>query len=149
MSQSSYPGESIVLAMLGNVTHWSSDYESLNRALRIKAAISSFMATAIGANRNRERGANNRALINDDLSDDDWSILGYIMEILEPFSDWNTRLQVKYQNGCIANILPVMDELKEILENAKLENVQRYHSRQIGFILSNGLRILHCVLSKD
>jgi len=145
---SSYPGESIVLPILGNVTRWSSDYESLKRALRIKAAISSFIATAIGANRNGERGANDRALINDDLSDDDWSILGYIMEILEPFSEWSTRLQVKYQNVCITNILPVMDELKEIRENAKLENAQRYHSRQIGFMLSNGLRILHAYYQK-
>jgi len=63
------------------------------------------------------------------------------MEILEPFCEWSTRFQVKYQNGCIANILRVIDELKEILENAKLENAQRYHSRHIGFMLSNGVRI--------
>jgi len=66
----------MVLPILGNVTRWSSDYESLKRALRIHAAITSFIATAIGANRNGERGANERALITDDLSDDDWSILG-------------------------------------------------------------------------
>ena len=117
--QSTYPGESIVLPILGNLIRWSRDYESLKRALRIKAAISSLTATAIGANRNGERAANDRALINDDLSDEDWSTLAHIIGILEPFTEWSTRLQVKYNNGCIANILPVIDELMEILENAK------------------------------
>ena len=96
--------------------------------------------TAIGGNRNGKRVANDRALINDDLSDEDWSTLGYIMEILEPFAEWSTRLQVKYNNRFIANILPVMDKLKEILENAK--NTLRYHSRHILFMISNALRIL-------
>jgi len=54
--QSSYPGESIVLPILGNVTRWSSDYESLKRDSQIKAAISSFIATAIGANRIDKEG---------------------------------------------------------------------------------------------
>jgi len=70
------------------------------------------------------------------------------MEILEPFSEWSTRLQIKYQNGCIANILQVMNELKEILENAQLGNVQQYHSCQIEFILFNGLRILYAYYQK-
>jgi len=144
--QSTYPGESIVLPILGNLTRWSSDYESLKRALRIKGAISSFIATAIGANRNGERAANDTALINDDLSDEDWSTLGHIMEILEPFAEWSTRLQVKYNNGCIANILPVIDELMEILENAK--NIPRYHSRHISSMLSNALRILSIYYKK-
>ena len=65
------------------------------------------------------------------------------MEILESFAEWSTRLQVKYPNGSIANILPVMDELLEILENAKQENTQRYHSHQIGIMISNGLRIFY------
>lgn len=138
--QSTYPGKTIVLPIVGNLTRWSSDYESLKRALQIKEAISSFIATAIGVNRNGERAANDTALINDDLSDEDWSTLGHIMEILEPFAEWSTRLQVKYNNGCIANILPLMDELKEILENAK--NTPRYNSRHILSMLSNALRIL-------
>ncbi|KAG0136478.1 hypothetical protein HOY82DRAFT_536203 [Tuber indicum] len=79
--------EAIVLPILGNLTRWSSDYESLKRALRIKTAITSFIATAIGANRNGERAANEGALINDDLSDNVWMTLAQIMEILEPFAE--------------------------------------------------------------
>ena len=55
--QSTYPGESIVLPILGNLTCWSSDYMSLKCALCIKGAISSFIATAIEANRNGQRAA--------------------------------------------------------------------------------------------
>ena len=84
--------------------------------------------------------------MNDDLSDKDWSTLGHIMEILEPFAEWSTRLQVKYNNECIANILQVMDELMEILENAK--NTPRYHSRHISSMLSNALRILSTYYKK-
>lgn len=144
--QSTYPGESIVLPILGNVTHWSSDYESLKCALHIKEAISSFIATAIGANTNGERTVNEEALINDDLSDENWSTLAHIMEILEAFAEWSTKLQIKYNNGCIANILPEMDELIKILKNAK--NTPRYHSRHISLMLSNAPRILSSYYKK-
>jgi len=144
--QSTYPGESIVLPLLGNLTRCSSDYESLKHALRIKGAISSFIATVIGANRNGERVANDTALINDEVSHEDWSTLDHIMEILELFAEWSTRLQVKYNNGCIANILPVIDELMKILENAK--NITRYHSRHILSMLSNALSFLSIYYKK-
>ena len=45
-------------------------------------------------------------MINNDLPDENWSIFAYIVEIVEPFAEWSTRLQVKYNNGCIGSILP-------------------------------------------
>lgn len=58
--------------------------------------------------------------MNDELLPEDWDMLRCIMEILGPFKEWSMRLQVRYCNGCVADILPAMDDLFNVLEDAKL-----------------------------
>jgi len=63
------------------------------------------------------------ALVNDELLPDDWEYLNCIKDILAPFKEWTLRLQVRYSNGCVSDILPAMDELLSHLEEMKV----RFH----------------------
>jgi hypothetical protein len=108
------------LSVPTNPRSLSSDYESILRAFRLREAIEEFIREAIRLNKNGERDASAAALVNDELLPEDWDMLRCIMEILGPFKEWSTRLQVRYCNGCVADILPAMDDLFNVLEDAKL-----------------------------
>jgi len=117
-----YPEETVHTVFVGNVTRWSSDYESILRGFRLRDAIEEYVRIVIGQNSNGERErANENALIHDELDPGDWEYLGCIKEILAPFKEWTLRLQLRYSNGCVADILPAMDELLAHLEDMKVQ----------------------------
>jgi hypothetical protein len=49
---------------------------------------------------------------------EDWDELKMVMELLEP-SKFSTLLQKKYANGCMTEVLPVMDRVLEHFEKWK------------------------------
>jgi len=116
----SYPDETVFTIKVGNITRWSGDYESILRAFRLREAIEEFIREAIRLSKSGERGASVAALIHDELLPEDWDMQRCIVEILGPFKEWCSRLQVCHCNGCIADILPAMDDLFNVLEDAKL-----------------------------
>jgi hypothetical protein len=63
-------------------------------------------------------------VINDELTRDDCDDLKTVYEVLKQFKYWTLRLEgnrtaKNLSNGCIADILPMMDELLHHLEEAK------------------------------
>jgi hypothetical protein len=117
-----YPEETVFTVFVGNVTRWSSDYESILRAFRLRDAIEEYTRTVIRQNFNGERDARiEEALIHDELLPEDWDFLLCVKEILAPFKEWTLKLQVRYSNGCVADILPAMDELLYHLELRRVE----------------------------
>jgi hypothetical protein len=117
-----YPEETVFTVFVGNVTRWSSDYESILRAFRLRDAIDEYTRAVIRQNINGERDACiEEALIHDELLPEDWDFLLCVKEILAPFKEWTLKLQVRYSNGCVADILPAMDELLDHLELRRVE----------------------------
>ena len=112
-------GSHATLPIVGSITRWGGDYDSLKRAFLLKEPIQEFVAAAV----RNERGARNEHNIDlaklDELSLDEWDELQAIMEILEPFKAWSLKLQGKNMNGAIYDIFPAMDDLLSSLENAK------------------------------
>jgi hypothetical protein len=136
------PLETVHTVFVGNVTRWSSDYESLQRALRLREAIEDFVRSAIRLNQDGERDGSQRALQHDELMPEDWEILRCVKDLLEPFKEWTKRLQVRYSNGCVADILPAMDELLSKLEKAKAFYRAAGHSEHIITMINNGWDVL-------
>jgi len=112
-------GSHATLPLVGSITRWGGDYDSLKRAFLLKEPIQEFVAAAV----RNERGARNELNMDsaklDELSLDEWDELQAIMEILEPFKAWTLKLQGKCTNGAIYDIFPAMDDLLSSLENAK------------------------------
>ena len=112
-------GSHATLPLVGSITCWGGDYDSLKRAFLLKEPIQEFVAAAV----RNERGARNELNMDsaklDELSLDEWDELQAIMEILEPFKAWTLKLQGKCTNGAIYDIFPAMDDLLSSLENAK------------------------------
>ena len=109
-----------LLPMIGNVTRWSSDVDSIERAFILKEAIDDFVSSAIREERQKRTGrggntnielrygdeshetgmnqnlldAENPELIStDELTLDDWEDLKLILGILELFRRWTLLLQ--------------------------------------------------------
>jgi len=61
------------------------------------------------------------ALVNDELLPDDRDCMKCIKEILAPFKEWSQWLQGRYSNGCVSDILLVMDKLLSHLEDMKVQ----------------------------
>jgi len=89
------------LPIVGSITRWEGDYDSLKWAFLLKEPIQEFVAAAV----RNERGARSEHKIDsaklDELSLDKWDELQAIMEILEPFKPWSLKLQGKCMNGAI------------------------------------------------
>jgi hypothetical protein len=139
----SHPDETVHTLKVGNITRWSSDYEAIGRALRLREAIDDFVHNAIRRNENGERSRNLEALQHDELLPEDWELLRCIKDILEPFKTWTNRLQVRYSNGCVADILPAMDELLQGLERAKAEYQAQGSSPELIAMINNGWDVLN------
>jgi hypothetical protein len=81
-----YPDETIHTVFLGNITRWSSDYESILRAFRLRDAIEEYLRLVTRQNTNGEyQREDPSALVNDELLPDDWDYLKCIKKILAPF----------------------------------------------------------------
>ena len=65
--------------------------------------------------------------MHDELLPEDWAFLLCVKDILAPFKEWTLRLQVRYSNGCVSDILPAMDELLAHLEDLKVQFVEEPH----------------------
>ena len=88
----------------------------------LRDAIEEYVRIVIGENSNCEhKRENENALIDDELHPSDWEHRRCIKEILLPFKQWTLRLQHRYSDGCIADILPAMDELLAHLEDMKVQ----------------------------
>jgi hypothetical protein len=117
-----YPDETVHTVFVGNITRWSSDYESILRAFRLRDAIEDYLRMVIRQNVNGEyQREDPSALVNDELLPDDWDYMKCIKEILGPFKEWSLRLQGRYSNGCVSDILPAMDELLSHVEDMKVQ----------------------------
>ena len=104
-------GSYATLPIVGSITSWGGDYDSLKRAFLLKEPIQELVAAAI----RNEQGARNELDLDsaklDELSLDEWDELQAIMEIQEPFKAWSLKLQGKCINGAIYEIFPAMDDL--------------------------------------
>jgi hypothetical protein len=90
-----YVDETVFMVFVGNITCWSSDYESILRAFRLREAIDEFTNMAICPNVNGERNFNHQeALVHNELLPRDWEFLASVKEILAPFKEWTFKLQV-------------------------------------------------------
>jgi hypothetical protein len=72
----------------------------------------------------------------------DWEFLASVKEILAPFkewSQWTMKLQVRYSNGCVADILPAMDEL---LDHLQLYRVRFRSDEHMLAMVNQGWAIL-------
>jgi len=136
-----------LLPMLGNVTTWSSDADSIERAFILKDAIEDFIGGAIRDERQKRarRGLptvldynhdqisnlyqppdneNPKLISTDELTLDDSEDLKLILGILKPFRSWILLLQGtgrerRQSNGYIARVLPAIDKLLAHLEESK------------------------------
>ena len=138
-----YPDETVFTPRVGNITRWSSDYEAIQRAFRLREPIEQFIREAIRLNLNGERNGSPEALSNDQLLPEDWVMLRCVMDILEPFKVWTNRLQLRYSNGCVADVLPAMDELLAHMEDMKAFYTQEGNSAQLVTSINNGWDILN------
>jgi hypothetical protein len=135
-----YSTETVHTVFVGNITPWSSDYESILCAFRLREAIKDYVRTAIRQNRNGERDVcNNNGLVHDELLPQDWTFLLCVKDILAPFKEWTLCLQVRYCNGCVADILPAMDELLAHLEDLKVQFAEEPH---LLTMINNGWTIM-------
>jgi hypothetical protein len=100
----SYPEETVHTLKVGNITRWSSDYEAIKRALRLREAIDEFVHNAIRRNENGERGPSAAALQHDELLPEDWELLRCVMDLLEPFTvhDQKSARPDTYPRACKA-----------------------------------------------
>ena len=150
--------------MVGNVTRWSSDVDSIERTFIPKEAMDDFVGSAIKEGRQKRRGrggntniqlrygdeshetgmeqsvldAENQELIStDELTLDDWEDLKLILGILEPFRSWTLLLQGIGTERVQANgyITGVLPAIDELI--SYLENCKsRYSDPNLYSILS-------------
>jgi hypothetical protein len=125
-----------------NITPWSNVYEGIQQAFRLREAITEFVRSAILANEDGEKDDPDTALQHDELTPKDWEVLRCIKDILEPFKNWTERLTARYSNGCVADILPVMDELLSGLEKAKVFYKGEGRSDQLMTMINNACDVL-------
>ena len=131
-----------LLSLVGNVTRWSSDAESIDRAFELRDILDEFIGIAIteerqvksrrnipDSNRQTTSQPSDNFLLEhitlDELSLDDWVDLTDILYILKPFRALTLELQgigtkKDHSNGYLARVLPAMDELLAHLESAKI-----------------------------
>jgi len=133
-----------LLPLVGNITRWSSDAESIDRAFELRDIIDEFIGIAITEERQVKSRRNipdssqlasttsrlrDHCLLEqitlDELSLDDWVDLTAILFILKPFRTLTLDLQgastrKDQSNGYLARVLPAMDELLAHLESAKI-----------------------------
>ena len=138
-----YPDETVFTPCVGNITRWSSDYEAIQCTFRVREPIEQFIREAILLNLYGERNGSPEALSNDQLLHEDWVMLRCVMDILEPFKVWTNRLQLRYSNGCMADVLPAMDELLAHMEDMKAFYTQEGNSAQLVTSINNGWDILN------
>jgi len=131
-----------LLPLVGNITRWSSDAESIDRAFELWDMLDEFIVITI----TEERQIKGRPGIADTgyrptsrptdypfleqitldaLSLDDWVDLKALLFILKPFRALTLELQgmgskKDHSNGYLARVLPAMDELLAHLESAKI-----------------------------
>jgi hypothetical protein len=105
----------------------------------LREAIDQFVHNAIRCNENGERGQGADVLQNDALHPEDWELLRCVMELLEPFKKFTLKLQGRYSNGCIADILPAMGGRLFGLEAAKIhyEKPGEFHSPELVMMINN------------
>lgn len=144
-----------LLPIVGNVTRWSSDVDSIERAFILKEAIDDFVGSAIREERQKRSGrgghtnmeqrygddihgiggdqglldAENPELIStDELTLDDWENLKLILGILEPFRRWTLLLQGIGTERAQANgyIAHVLPAIDELLSH--LEDCKKRYS---------------------
>ena len=131
-----------LLPLVGNVTRWSSDAESIDRAFELRDILDEFIGIAVTEER-QVKGRRNipdsnipnnsrlsdcsslEQITLDELSLDDWVDLTAILFILKPFRTLTLELQgagttKSHSNGYLARVLPAMDELLVHLESAKI-----------------------------
>jgi len=136
-----------LLPMFGNVTRWSSDTNSIERAFILKDAVEDFIGEAIRDERqtrtrrqlpteldyNHDQmnnlsqppaDENPEHISTDELTLNDWEDLKLILRILKLFGSWTLLLQGTgtertQSNGYIARVLPAIDELLAHLEESK------------------------------
>lgn len=106
--------------IVGCITRWGGDYDSLKRAFLLRDPIEEFVASAIRNDTGEMDSGILHALSLDELTRDDWDELRSILHILEPSKAWSLRLQGKRRNGSLYDIFPAMDELLSHLETAKM-----------------------------
>jgi len=116
------------LPIVGSITRWGGDYDSLKRAFLLKEPLQEFVAAAIRNERGIRSEYNLESARLDELTLDDWDELQAIMEILEPFKAWSLRLQGKCSNGSLYDIFLAMDDLLSSLENARIQYSLDTHS---------------------
>ena len=162
-----------LLPMLGNVTRWSSDADSIERAFILKDAIEDFIGGAIRDERQKRTrrelpteldydhdqmsnlsqppdDENPELISTDELTLDDWEDLKLILGILKPFRSWTLLLQGTgtertQSNGYIARVLPAIDELLAHLEESK----ERYSDSTLYSLhLSSSINRAWAILDK-
>jgi hypothetical protein len=137
------PTETVFTIRVGNITRWPSDDEAIKRAFSLRGAIQHFARGAIRLNQDGERDAPLHGLQHDELMPEDLEFVGCVMEIFEPFKPWTNRLQGKYSNGFVAEILPAMEELLSDLEQAKLFYQAEGHSGHLITMVNHGWDVLN------
>jgi hypothetical protein len=136
------PAEETTQIDIGNITPWFDDYEGIQQAFRLREAITEFVRSSIVSNQDGEKDDSDSALQHDELTPEDWEVLRCIKDILEPFKNWTERLTAQYGNGCVADILPVMDELLFGLEKAKVFYKGEGRSDQLMAMINNACDVL-------
>jgi len=116
------------MPIIGSLTRWGGDYDSLKRACLLKDPLQEFVAAAIRNERGIRSEYNLEWARLDELTLDDWDELQAIMEILEPFKAWSPRIQGKLSNGSLYDIFLAMDDSLSSLENARTQYNLDTHS---------------------
>ena len=87
--------------IVGSITWWGGDYDSLVQAFLLRDAIEDFMISEIRSQKlgktsyQKEKESQNYSIDNNELTVDDWEELREMKDILEPFRKWSLILQGK------------------------------------------------------
>jgi len=117
-----------LLPLVGNVTLCHGDVDALERAFLQEEPVQDFMFTAIQEEQEKKSKCvrckaqdateekDREMVTNGQLTRDDCDDLKTVYEVLKQFKYWTLRLEGNctarnLSNGCIADILPMMDEL--------------------------------------
>lgn len=106
------------IPIVGNTTRWGSDYNSLAWALGRREALDEYLLTELELS-NRSNTDNTKLTADDGLNGEDWLVIQDIMNILSPLKEATLRFEQAKSNGCLADILPTLEELLTIFETAK------------------------------
>lgn len=103
------------MVITDTITRWNSSYLSISRALKLRDRIDALQV----------KFANE--LDEDALSDDDWTTLERIIEILTPFASVTKRLEGRAalgSHGSVWEALPALESLIKHLDTMKLKYTQ-------------------------